>query len=250
MTSARHSHTFSTLTLTIAPLLLSGACSPRTPPICNEHQVYSEVTRGCVGLGEYMRQNDGAFPDGFDGTAEFDSGRLDVSDEQRTDSLSSPDVGCGDTQSNLNHCGACNTPCRAPDGGAARCVDGRCVTDCPMGSHACNGSCSRNDAPTSCGDRCIPCDAPIGATATCNAGVCGFVCPARTHLCGNACLSDDDPNSCGLRCTPCPGPAMPQCSAPLVDYVSISCVEGGLDSTDNQCLVGVICDMPRDAGRD
>jgi hypothetical protein len=225
------------------------ACGPRQPPDCNARQYYSPVTRGCVGLGDYMSQNDGALPDGFDAAAEPDAANADTALDQQVES--GVDVAtCGDTRSDPQHCGACNHRCGPPDGGTSRCVDGSCIADCSPGSHLCDNSCVPNDAPATCGDRCSPCPSPSGGAATCNSGSCGVSCPARTHLCGNACLSDDSIDSCGLNCTPCPLPSMPRCSHPLVDIVSVSCIEGGLTSLDNTCLVGVICGMPTDAGRD
>jgi hypothetical protein len=238
---------FTHIALAIASLF--AACGPQQPPDCNARQYYSPITRGCVGLGDYMSQHDGALPDGFDAAAAPDVASADTTLDQQGESRT--DVGtCGDTRSDSQHCGACNRRCAVPNGGTARCVDGNCIAECSSGSHLCGDTCASNDAPATCGDRCSPCSAPSGGAATCNAGSCGVSCPERTHLCGNACLSDDSIDSCGSNCWPCALPSMPRCSPPLVDFVSVACIEGGLTSLDNTCLVGVYCGMPIDAGRD
>lgn len=69
-----------------------------------------------------------------------------------------PMLGCVDTQSTLNHCGACGNVCPAVMNGTARCALGACTPTCNAGFEAVGAQClqaglvPRQIAPTSLGN--------------------------------------------------------------------------------------------------
>jgi hypothetical protein len=48
---------------------------------------------------------------------------------------------CVDPNTDLNHCGDCQTVCKASGGGTATCSDGQCGVSCPSGKSGCDGKC-------------------------------------------------------------------------------------------------------------
>ncbi|MEZ4407493.1 MAG: FG-GAP-like repeat-containing protein [Polyangiales bacterium] len=91
---------------------------------------------------------------------------------------------CVDTLVSNDHCGACDSPCRAAVGEVARCMGGMCTTRCAEGFGDCDGDASNGcevDTRTSlthCGACMNACPARANATASCTAGVCGARCDA------------------------------------------------------------------------
>ncbi len=102
-------------------------------------------------------------------------------------------VACADTQTNHDHCGACNVGC-----GAATCAGGRCV--CPTGRDLCYGMCvDLQSNPSYCGS----CTGYCGSSGVCTAGRC--VCSTGYTLCGSSGCVDLQSNAshcgaCGTYC--------------------------------------------------
>ncbi len=119
------------------------------------------------------------------------------------------------TQTNVNHCGACNNVCNLANATAA-CVNGVCVIgSCNVGFADCNSivadGCEVNMAgnPSHCGGCNIPCPPRANATVTCVNGVCGYICSPGFFDC-NGNPSDGcevnvltDNNNCGGCNLPC-----------------------------------------------
>ena len=102
---------------------------------------------------------------------------------------------CVDLSTDLDHCGACATPC--PTG--ATCLAGACA--CPSGQTACNGACvNEQKDPANCGG----CSTACPAAQTCQNGTCA--CPTvGESLCGSACVDElTDNTHCGGCGTTCP----------------------------------------------
>jgi hypothetical protein len=115
---------------------------------------------------------------------------------------------CRATQTDIAHCGTCNTACTAPTNGTAGCVAGQCQPTCNTGF-------------TLVGAACVPCGAvgqPACATGTaCTTGLtaCAGTCRATqtdlTHCgtCGTACMGSGQPftraacvaGACVVECT-------------------------------------------------
>jgi hypothetical protein len=71
-----------------------------------------------------------------------------------------------DVRENVNHCGACDSPCQAGEA----CVAGGCTTECPAGQ-------------TKCEDTCV--DLMTNAQ---HCGACGFSCNSGEECRGGACV--------------------------------------------------------------
>ncbi len=85
-----------------------------------------------------------------------------------------PATGCeADTQSSASACGGCGKPCSSPDG-AAHCVNGACVLQCPAGFEDCNGIPSDGcEAMLDWdGSHCGGCGNPCGSGEACENGNC------------------------------------------------------------------------------
>lgn len=132
---------------------------------CTERQYYSAATGGCVGLGEYMQQNDGAFPDGY---VIDDSALADAMDGGDSEASSRADAGDANASTDAE-AGADGTAC---DGGLRQC--GATCVDTSSDRLNCGA----------CGNACA---SRAGATASCAMGVCAYVCSAGFEQVGDAC---------------------------------------------------------------
>lgn len=152
------------------------ACGSK-PLNCTERQYPSPMTGGCVGLGEYMQQNDGAFPDGYepedaalpdamDSGVATDSGDSGVL--SRPDSSDVIDVIDASTTSDAE-AGVDSATC---DGGLRLC--GATCVDTSTDRLNCGA----------CGNACGP---RTGATASCSMSACAYVCNAGFEETGGAC---------------------------------------------------------------
>lgn len=152
------------------------ACGSK-PLNCTERQYPSPMTGGCVGLGEYMQQNDGAFPDGYepedaalpdamDSGVAIDSGDSGVL--SRSDSSDVIDVIDASTTSDAE-AGVDSATC---DGGLLLC--GATCVDTSTDRLNCGA----------CGNACGP---RTGATASCSMSACAYVCNAGFEEVGGGC---------------------------------------------------------------
>ena len=151
---------------------------------------------------------------------------------------------CGETCTNLetdvNHCGSCNTKCKAGElckAGKCQlncqdsqtecngsCVDtktnashcGSCGTSCKTGELCVNGSCAIQckDGQTDCSGTCVDtqtdinhcgsCGSTCNAGEACTAGKCEKRCPTELTKCGDACVdtktSRANCGACGTAC--------------------------------------------------
>lgn len=87
---------------------------------------------------------------------------------------------CANVNSSVDHCGACEKPCK-PTGGSGKCEAGACKVDkCDPGLADCNASatdgCETTPSldPQNCGQCGNACPTPANATGTCTKGVCGI----------------------------------------------------------------------------
>jgi len=82
---------------------------------------------------------------------------------------------CADTESDLSHCGACDSRCPSVASGAPSCVAGVCVVgSCSTSWADCNGDiadgCETNLRGST--EHCGACGTACGPTEACNAGAC------------------------------------------------------------------------------
>ena len=124
---------------------------------------------------------------------------------------------CVDPQSNIAHCGACDTRCTIPSG-TALCLNGTCsVGACTAPNANCDGvaanGCETDTARDvlHCGSCATPCAPRTHATAACAAGACAYACEAGFADCdgdtANGCEVDTTSSpaacgACGTRCDP------------------------------------------------
>lgn len=91
---------------------------------------------------------------------------------------------CVDVLSNPQHCGGCDQPCAAGDGGEADCVNGECTSDCAAGfapvGEACTNFVGAHEIYPS---DCAGCATPNGVTNACS-------CPGGTSPLALAVQSD------------------------------------------------------------
>ncbi len=81
---------------------------------------------------------------------------------------------CVDTQTDVTHCGACDTVCPFPPNGSAVCHNGHCQINCEPPLIQCGTECAdRRSDPNHCGICNYRCPAGPCQTATCSAGMCG-----------------------------------------------------------------------------
>jgi hypothetical protein len=118
---------------------------------------------------------------------------------------------------------------------------------CEPGFHLCEGKCSDDRAPATCGTFCTPCPGIAGGEASCEAGTCGVKCPAGKKACltTNACIGVDEPCSgtCANGLILCNG----RCLASNV-LPAESCnngqdddCDGKVDCADTGCTNGTSC---------
>lgn len=116
---------------------------------------------------------------------------------------------CVDTQSDLDHCGACGNPCAAGE----VCALGQCSTSCDPPLTVCGTQCVDTlSAPAHCGycdNACAPGQACVNGQ--CSGGVsdpcAGITCNDHGWCEGGACLCD--PGYGGAGCTVCSGSWQP-----------------------------------------
>ena len=111
---------------------------------------------------------------------------------------------CVDTLAANDHCGACDSPCRAAVGEVARCVAGMCTTRCAEGFGDCDGDrltgCEVNltDSVLHCGACGRGCNVLMGGTTRCEMGRCVEQCPGSRSVCGARCVDlNTDSTHCG-----------------------------------------------------
>jgi len=106
---------------------------------------------------------------------------------------------CVNPQSDVDHCGDCDTSCTAPQ----VCASGSCADTCGTGQTDCDGSCADLDSdPAHCGD----CDTTCSPGAGCESGQC--TCSGGLLDCPGVGCTDatSDPfncGACGRECTGC-----------------------------------------------
>jgi hypothetical protein len=124
---------------------------------------------------------------------------------------------CVDPQSNIAHCGACDSRCTIA-GGTSRCANGTCaVGACTAPAADCDGAAANGcEVDTSrdvlhCGGCATPCAARPHAVASCSAASCAYACAAGFADCdgdaANGCEADTTSSTaacgaCGTRCDP------------------------------------------------
>lgn len=182
---------------------------------------------------------------------------------------------CVNPSSNVDHCGACETPCK-PVGGSGKCEAGVCKVDkCDLGLADCNGSASDGCEttpgvdPLHCGACNNACPEPANAAATCVNGNCGTgACKPGFESCdsnpANGCevnlqTSVGNCGTCNLVCDllnsneickdgAC---AVGSCVAGFADCDKASangCEINTLTSSDHCGGCGNKCDFPNGAG--
>ncbi|MFO0607259.1 MAG: hypothetical protein U0324_29115 [Polyangiales bacterium] len=98
---------------------------------------------------------------------------LDAPTVDHADAATDADVGCGDTESDPQNCGACGMRCSFP-GATATCVRGFCgVGSCRAGFGDCDGVNANG------------CEADLNENRNC--GVCGNLCPPGARCVGGVC---------------------------------------------------------------
>lgn len=116
---------------------------------------------------------------------------------------------CVDPQSSVDHCGACNMPCRSAANAIASCVAGVCTSRCSIGfgdcdrdpSNGCEASLSTAANCGACGRMCS------GESPACDAatGSCLRICAAPQSRCGAVCVDlQVDVANCGACANACP----------------------------------------------
>jgi hypothetical protein len=123
---------------------------------------------------------------------------------------------CVDTQTDVNHCGACNTRCPQGPNATASCVGGACRLACDIGFGDCDGM-PTNGCETAlrstalhCGRCGNACPERENARVFCSSGRCEFVCTTGFGDCdgmpANGCEIDltSDTAHCGTCGRACP----------------------------------------------
>ena len=113
---------------------------------------------------------------------------------------------CIDTQNDVLHCGACDSPCQAVANALSVCALGECGLACHSGFLNCDGKretgCEVNSKfdPKHCG----ACGNACQSGELCNAGTCELSCGGGTTECGGMCvdLKTDEAN-CGACAKAC-----------------------------------------------
>jgi len=161
------------------------------------------------------------------------------------------------TPDDVQHCGACNSPCSAPDNATALCANSLCDFTCNQGYHRVGDLCERNSDITCCGDACTTCATGPNATAECiwddtaSDYTCGCTCDSGygncDDACGNGCETD-------LNTTATCGACDIQCTVPDGSHASAVCDDGTCsytcwadwDSCDNIDDNGCEAHLPTD----
>ncbi|HKP58095.1 MAG TPA: hypothetical protein VJV78_15290 [Polyangiales bacterium] len=156
-------------------------------------------------------------------------------------------AGCISLSDNPQHCGACNSPCAAPN----KCAGGRCsAAQCAANMADCDGNASNGcEADLTSAGNCGACGVKCGpyaqAQGGCNAGQCAITsCNAAYANCDgqrdNGCETNlgsvEDCGSCGNDCAALPRVTGAQCSAGKC--ASLVCEAGWGDCdgrSDNGC---------------
>ena len=163
--------------------------------------------------------------------------------------------GCYDLQTDVLHCGGCDTACDPdPDHGVPACESGACTVVCDAGYGECNGDLTDGcEVATSANEsHCGGCGVACPTGATCEAGVC--VCPVGEIACGGTCVNPQtDMLNCGQCDVVCPAEASCQagtcacpstetvCGTQCVDLMSdpTSCGSCGHDCQGGDCQDGL-----------
>ncbi len=112
---------------------------------------------------------------------------------------------CVDTSSDMDHCGACDTPC-APANGQGECQAGVCqITACDAGFDDCDGDPATGcEADLASDDTCGSCDLSCTTPEFCFEGGCTDQCPGGLTNCSGSCVDTTaDPAHCGGCDQPC-----------------------------------------------
>lgn len=182
---------------------------------------------------------------------------------------------CVNLDSNVDHCSACDTPCK-PTGGTGKCEAGVCKVDkCDSGLADCNGNGSDGCEvtlsldPLHCGACGKACAEPANANATCQNGNCGMgACKPDFENCDNNPANGCEVNkqtsvsncgACNLVCDllnaneVCTAGAcgVGSCVAGFADCdktASNGCEVNTQTNTDNCGACNAKCDFPNGAG--
>ena len=152
--------------------------------------------------------------------------------------------GCGDAQTNLSHCGACDRRCEAANATAA-CMNGACaVAACVTGFGDCDADASNGcevelrSSTAHCGACGNACAARPRSVARCTAGACEYACEPGFADCdgdvSNGCETDTraSANHCGMCGRACDlANATSACS--MGSCVVAACAEGFGDCDGN-----------------
>jgi Cys-rich repeat protein len=177
----------------------------------------------------------------------------------------SPTDGCEvNTDTSIDHCGACGAACARPANGTAGCRAGACeIASCNTGFSDCDrnlaNGCETNLAsdPRSCGRCGAACPAPANGTAGCAFGVCsvGACDPGFANcdgLAANGCeaalaTSGTHCGACGRACTGGQSCAGGVCQCPTGQTLCAGlCTSTGTDvrncgACGRACSVGQVC---------
>ncbi|MEY4578745.1 MAG: hypothetical protein RL701_3448 [Pseudomonadota bacterium] len=97
---------------------------------------------------------------------------------------------CVDMQTDINHCGACETVCAASANEVTVCQASKCVNTCDPRLTACSGGCvdikTSADHCGACGHACAAID---NGSSTCADGACKITCANGYARCGDGCVS-------------------------------------------------------------
>jgi hypothetical protein len=145
---------------------------------------------------------------------------------------------CVDTSASAQHCGACDTPCKAGE----VCQGGKCESNCGTLTD-CGGACVNTTTSLAhCGNCSNACVANGNGTPTCAAGKCGISCNAGFDDCdgqlANGCETNlkTDPAHCGTCKIVCEKPGGLQGIATCKAGACEKSCGGGNTLCNDQCV--------------
>ena len=157
---------------------------------------------------------------------------------------------CINTNSNVEHCGACGNDC-ADDPRNTQCVEPSCAeATCSFDAHADGEACTLGDGPGVCtGGDCVECVADTECVApptdntqcwegSCESdNTCTYAVPDPTVVCGNPTCSGGQltqPNQCGSQGECSTDGATQSCGAYLCNDAGDACLTQCTDDSDCQ----------------